>query len=493
MTIQCISISFSVPSVSKPGGLQAWKGSKHKDWQLLRLRAKACDKLQLTSAHWVGDRNTCLFKIWSKISTHTIRSSVLVSAKKDAERFHHHSENEVHVRPEIHGRKTRPGRPEPASPPDHILFQGFNWESHSKHSWYTDLKGKVCDLAIAGITDVWLPPPSQSVDKQGYLPSQLYNLDQSFYGNETELKDLIDELHEHGICCIADIVINHRSGWRQDSAGHWNIFEGGTPDKRLDWGPWAVVDNDIYDSGGKGHHDSGESYGAAPDLDHTSKQVQDELTDWLNWLKAEIGFDGWRFDFVKGYAPTYTQLYCERTNPTFAVGELWTSLSYVNGRLAGNQNFHRQQLCDWIDGTNACSCAFDFTTKGILQAALQGEHWRLRDDHGKPSGLIGWYPQKAVTFVDNHDTGSTQRHWNFPDEKVLLGYVYIITHPGMPCVVSIHLLCYMMAQCKVLRYLEFIRLKLCLQIAETLYCALLIACENNIKFELYTRRKRVRM
>jgi alpha-amylase len=111
-----------------------------------------------------------------------------------------------------------------------------------------------------------------------------------------------------GVCCIADIVINHRSAWRQDSSGHWNLFEGGTEDERLDWGPWAVVDDDSYDSGGKGQHDTGASYEAAPDLDHTNKRVQDELSDWMNWMKADVGFDGWRFDFVKGYAAEFVKL-----------------------------------------------------------------------------------------------------------------------------------------------------------------------------------------
>jgi alpha-amylase len=36
----------------------------------------------------------------------------------------------------------------------------------------------------------------------------------------------------------------------------------------------------------------------------------------------------------------------------------------------------------------------------------------------------------AMTFVDNHDTGSTQAHWPFPKDLVGLGYAYIITHPG---------------------------------------------------------------
>ncbi|TVU21936.1 hypothetical protein EJB05_31607, partial [Eragrostis curvula] len=57
--------------------------------------------------------------------------------------------------------------------------------------------------------------------------------------------------------------------------------------------------------------------------------------------------------------------------------------------------------------------------KGILNAAVDGELWRLADAQGKVPDVIGWWPAKAVTFVDNHDTGSTQRRWPFPDGKVM--------------------------------------------------------------------------
>ena len=39
---------------------------------------------------------------------------------------------------------------------------------------------------------------------------------------------------------------------------------------------------------------------------------------------------------------------------------------------------------------------------------MKGELWRLRDSQGKPPGLMGWWPSRAVTFIENHDTGSTQ-------------------------------------------------------------------------------------
>jgi alpha-amylase len=116
-------------------------------------------------------------------------------------------------------------------------------------------------------------------------------------------------------------------------------------------------------------------------------------------------------------------------------------MEYDHQGLKRNQDRHRQALCNWINGTGKVAAAFDFTTKGILQEAVRNcQYWRLRDSSGKPPGLLGWWPSKAVTFIDNHDTGSTQKHWPFPSEKVLIGYAYILTHPGIPCIFWDHLI-----------------------------------------------------
>lgn len=47
-------------------------------------------------------------------------------------------------------------------------------------------------------------------------------------------------------------------------------------------------------------------------------------------------------------------------------------------------------------------------SQGILHSALHNEYWRLIDPQGKPTGVMGWWPSRAVTFLENHDTGSTQ-------------------------------------------------------------------------------------
>lgn len=298
-----------------------------------------------------------------------------------------------------------------------VMIQGFNWTS-ATGTWYDTVKAKAADLQASGINIIWFPPPSDAASKEGYLPRELYKVS-SNYGTQAALQAAITEMHNKGIKVLADIVINHRVG-----TTNWADFTNPA------WGSSSVCKGDEW-TGATGNYDSGDGYSAARDLDHSNATVQTDIKAWLNWLKNTIGFDGWRYDYVKGYAGSYNKIYNDATSPYFSVGELWPDITGDYYASGSNCDYHRQKLMNWIDATGATSTVFDFTTKWQLQLACErDEYWRM----GTVPGAIGWYPARSVTFIDNHDTGSTQAHWPFPSAKVMEGYAYILTHPGIPCV-----------------------------------------------------------
>ncbi|KAM7514017.1 hypothetical protein LguiA_003600 [Lonicera macranthoides] len=251
----------------------------------------------------------------------------------------------------------------------------------------------------------------------GYLPQNLYSLNSS-YGSEHQLKALLHKMKQHKVRPMADIVINHRIGTTQGHGGKYNRYDG-IP---LSWDERAVTSC----TGGLGNRSTGENFNGVPNVDHTQDFVRKDIIEWLRWLRYNVGFQDFRFDFARGYSAKYVKEYIEGAKPIFCVGEYWDSCNYNGNGLNYNQDSHRQRIVNWIDGTCQLSTAFDFTTKGILQQAVKGELWRLRDPQGKPPGVMGWWPSRAVTFLDNHDTGSTQ------------GYAYILTHPGIPSVFYDH-------------------------------------------------------
>lgn len=322
---------------------------------------------------------------------------------------------------------------------DIILFQAFGWDSCKTKdgNWYAVIQNHIDDILQAHVTHLWLPPPSKSVSKEGYLPSDLYNLF-TFYGDYKSLTELNAALLSSNIFPLADIVVNHRCADKQDSDGIWNHFTDDIPHPghRIDWGPDAITSNDP-DYRGRGKLDSGEDFGPSPDLDHSNEDVQLGLIDWMRWLHDYVGFEGFRFDFAKGYAAEYSKLYVQESldaGKDFCVAEYWVDAAWSDGHLEYNQDAMRQQLCDWMDAAKYCS-TFDFPTKALLQEAIKHcQYDRLKDKNNKPPGLLGWWPSHAVTFIDNHDTGSSQQHWPFPKNGVLQGYAYILTHPGIPCI-----------------------------------------------------------
>ena len=49
------------------------------------------------------------------------------------------------------------------------------------------------------------------------------------------------------------------------------------------------------------------------DIDHTNEEVRASLKDWMSWLRDELGFLGWRFDFTKGFGAEFVKVWGRTT------------------------------------------------------------------------------------------------------------------------------------------------------------------------------------
>lgn len=329
-----------------------------------------------------------------------------------------------------------------------VMLQGFTWNSAPRGTgwnkenpspywgkWYGIMKKNAASIKDT-FEYVWFNPPSvcDTSSSEGYAPTELNNLN-SYYGTADELKEVIQAIQPAK--AIADIVVNHRAGstcWGDFTNPDWGVVKGVKY-------PAICSDDEAFNasSGDKDHMvgkpsgaaDTGASYGAYRDLDHTNTSVQDGIIAWMNDVLKPAGFVGWRYDYVKGFGARYVGQYNAGSSAEFSVGEYWPTAGYS----IDNPSSWGNEIKNWISGTESGgqrSRAFDFALKGAMNGVFnEGKSYaKLADD----SNLYISQPADAVTFVDNHDTGSNQNHWPVNSEKVGLAYALILTHPGVPCV-----------------------------------------------------------
>src|SRR5262245_3562503 len=83
-----------------------------------------------------------------------------------------------------------------------VLLQAFHWASHqgaadaatgARKSGSPILSGSAEAIRQAGFTRVWMPPPSDSLAPQGYIPRR-WNVLDTAYGSEAELRAALRDL-----------------------------------------------------------------------------------------------------------------------------------------------------------------------------------------------------------------------------------------------------------------------------------------------------------
>lgn len=319
-----------------------------------------------------------------------------------------------------------------------VMLQGFSWDSYNDSQWKilanqaNDMKGYI-DL-------VWLPQSgkcAETVQVMGYKPYYYFNQNSSF-GTETELRNLITKFKANGIGAIADVVINHRNteGWFTFPA---ETYKGVT---------YQMLSTDICKNDDQGktatqaatdgvnlsnNNDEGTDFDDCRDLDHKSANVQKIMKAYVDYLKNDLGYIGFRYDMVKGFDGIHVADYNDAVGVEYSVGEYWD----------GNDKIE-----SWINRTSKKSAAFDFQFRYNVRDAVNGT------TNGKLGSSSDWsklyssnnlmhdasYRRYAVTFVENHDTQyRSADSQNDPLRKdTLAANAYLLAMPGTPCIFQIH-------------------------------------------------------
>lgn len=372
-----------------------------------------------------------------------------------------------------------------------VLLQSFYWAHEGSSATPFTTFGDVTWSKLAAEAEdlaqffdiVWLAPSQETADYTGYLPMNYSNQGtyveaeghhgHSPWGTAQDLRTLIDKLHQGGAKVVADIVLNHTSAghvdeysggdknwctWTENDFGQYGKF---TPD----WS-WITADDEMYatdkvsgridksvtgdcgahggdaslvgDESGYTIYEDGNKKTAywsyseynstySRDLAHGKKEVREMSRAYLTWMRDSIGYDGWRWDFMKGFEGKHLFDYNRTTAPYFSVAEVFDG--DINKQLGVLEDF------------NYSTYVFDFPGKFTIYNEAIGAYALNLLQSKKYSLLFTDKKKYAVSFIDNHDSFREEsnmlgkEHPNeLDDMKSPMALAYLLSMPGVPCV-----------------------------------------------------------
>jgi len=354
------------------------------------------------------------------------------------------------------------------------MMQYFEWYLPNDGFWWKRCSAKAENLRDLGITQVWLPPAYKGTCQEdvGYGVYDLYDLGEfdqkgtvrTKYGTKDEYLEAIRAFHDAGIQVFADIVLNHRMGGdateevtavadspenrNQQVAGErkvqvWSRFTfpgrhgkysrftwNHTHFTGTDWDEKSRASDVIFRFTGK-HWDpdvdpekGNFDYLMGMNVDMDNPEVVAEMQRWLKWYIRETGVDGLRLDAVKHISfPFYRALLSEirtsmgRAFP--AVGEYWSG--------------DVERLQYYLHMVDDEMSLFDVALHYNFFNVARGN---MALGHVFDNTLVQRRPDRAVTFVDNHDTQHGQSLQSFVEDwfKPLAYAMILLRQEGVPCV-----------------------------------------------------------
>lgn len=372
-----------------------------------------------------------------------------------------HSSNTLNIGPfAFLGWKKRPALPAPIHAQKsgkQTMLQGFEWYLPEDGKHWNRLASEAGLLEEDGYTMVWMPPAYKGqagIHDVGYGVYDLYDLGEfnqkgsvrTKYGTKEEYLNAIQNLQDHHIKALADIVIDHRMGadstetvqvrnvdaWNRmkftsgtypadiwchfDFPGRkkkysqfvWNAscFNGADYNAKNGQGGIMLFDGKSWNknvSTENGNYD----YVMGACTDFHEPWVTEELHRWGKWYTETTHIDGFRLDCLKSIDYTFFDSWLkemENIEPDkdfTVVGEYWS----------GNID----ELCQYLDHCHHSMKLFDVPLHfHLYDCSKSGGRYDVRTIFNNT--LCQKEPDYAVAFVDNHDTQPMQALCSWIDD-----------------------------------------------------------------------------
>jgi len=331
----------------------------------------------------------------------------------------------------MNGDSSNDGQARPSHPQG---FHGGDWKG---------LTARLDYLKDMQVDALWISCPYKnqrdffgSDGFHGYWPKDFEQPEPSF-GNQQDLKELIDQAHQRGIKVILDVVLNHTS--------YDHAFTQDRPEWFHQYGNIASPFQWDMENG---------ALAGLPDLDQHRPEVQEYLTrvhrDW-----RDLGFDGFRLDAVRHVPESLLRQFdqdMKQDRPEFfTVGEaFWQDANFV----AGYQNRTLDSMFDFplayairevFAGDPSRTpevrqrLAHELSQLNDQEAdrMLRSGHTQLPMTHlSKIFSQDAFYdnPGRLATLIDNHDMVRFMSDTGGDLRKLELALAFLYAVRGTPCI-----------------------------------------------------------
>ena len=176
----------------------------------------------------------------------------------------------------------------PPAKTDLVIYELLVRDFTTKHT-FQSIIDTIGYLHKLGINAIELMPVNEFEGNLswGYNPNYYFAVDK-YYGTAKKLKQLVDTCHQLGIAVIGDMVLNHSYGTSPLAMLYWDAANSRPAANN----PWynVTAPAGVYSWGNDINHESADT-----------KKLVDSITSY--WM-SEFHFDGFRFDFTKGFTNT---------------------------------------------------------------------------------------------------------------------------------------------------------------------------------------------